>query len=121
RLSLRKGGERQIAQQSRGDSRWRVRRFRRENQEAGMETGLRSGKNWKCRRNRDRRARVSRRLQREPEHEIRSSSQLDGVRCSRAGTIQNGRRNADRQKGFGQEQQAISHATTVAAIQTTRL
>src|SRR5437016_7100664 len=57
-----------------------------------METGLWSGEvKRESGRDRDRRARISRRLQRQPEHEIGAARQLGCVRCSRTRKVQNGR------------------------------
>src|SRR5437762_12113966 len=57
-----------------------------------METGLWSGEvKRESGRDRDRRARISRRLQRQPEHKIGATRQLGRVRCSRTRKVQNGR------------------------------
>src|SRR4051812_36120341 len=86
-----------------------------------METGFWAGENWERRRDRDRGARVSRRLQREPEYEISASRELSRVRCSRAGEIQNGRRHADREKDFGCKRRTHSRAWNVETCQSDRL
>src|SRR5260370_19145723 len=87
-----------------------------------METRLRSGQvtreGW---RDRDRCARISRRLQREPEHEIGAARQLGCVRCARAGSVQDGRWYAFGEKGSRRKGQACSYSRNVEARKSNRL
>src|ERR1700730_11012887 len=70
---------------------------------------------------RDWRTGISRRLQRQPEHEIGATGELGCVRCSRAGQVQNGRWDAFGEKGSRCKGRAGPHSGNVETRESDRL
>ena len=102
-----KAAKRSGAVESFRHPRGRIRRVFRENQTAGLETGFRAGGFQRTiRRDRDRRARFPRRLQRQSEHQVDAARQLSRVRCARKRPGQNGGRQPDGQEGARRKRRA---------------
>src|SRR5437867_10867150 len=87
-----------------------------------METGLWYGEvKRESGRDRDRRARISYRLQRQPEHKIGATRQLGRVRCSRTRKVQNGRWHAFGKKGSRCKRRAGPRSRNVETREGDRL